>query len=151
MTRIQLLQLLIQQARTHGFVFRKWFSPSTGIPWSGAEHAVEWLSRGERVNLLLFSHAFARHFWQSGERISFMVPQQTFQRVLPDGRVHTVHRKAHMRHSSRNNVWRFHLREMAAQPEPLRYIRRYLIVEEVLKEEAAIPPGGKANLDDAGE
>ncbi len=148
MTRTQLLQLLIQQARTHGFAFRKWFPSSTGIPWTGADHAVEWLSRGERAHLLLFSHDFARHFWQSGGRISFLIPQQTFQRVLPDGRVHTVHRKAHMRHSSHDDVWRFHLREMAAHAEPLRYIRRFLIVEEVLAEEAAAPPAQDEDADD---
>ncbi len=140
MTRIELLQLLIQQARTHGFAFRKWFTPSTGIPWSGPGHAVEWLSRGERAHLLLFSHEFARNFWQSGERISYLMPQKSFQRILPDGSVHTVHRKAHLRHSSRGNVWRFHLREMAAHPEPLRYIRRFLVVDKVLAEEAEMPP-----------
>ena len=140
MTRPELLQLLIQQARTHGFAFRKWFAACSGIPWSGADHAVEWLSRGERVSMLLFSQEFARFYWQKGERISYLVPKQTYQRVLPDGRVHTVHRKAHMRRSSRNNVWRFHLREMAAHPEPLRYIRRFLIVDEVLKQDAEMEP-----------
>ena len=128
MTRSTLLQLLIQQAREHGFAFRKWYVACTGVPWSGPEHAVEWLSRGDRANLLLFSQEFARHFWHGGERITYLVPKQTYKRVL---------RKAHLRRSSRKNVWLFHLREMAAQHEPLRYIRRYLIVDEILKDVAA--------------
>lgn len=140
MTRPELLRLLVQQARTHGFAFRKWFAASSGIPWTGADHAVEWLSRGDRASMLLFSHEFARYFWKKGERINYLMPQQTFQRILPDGTVRTIHRKAHMRQSSRNNVWRFHLREMAAHSEPLRYIRRFLIVDEVLEQEANIPP-----------
>ncbi len=150
MTRTELLQLLIQQARTGGFEFRKWFTPNCGIPWSGAEHALEWLSRAERANLLLFSHDFARHFWRSGERVTFLVPSQSFQRVERDGTARTVQRKAHIRRSSRSDVWQFHLREMAAADEPLRYMRRYLIVEETIAENAedvilAIP--GKDRLD----
>ncbi|MGI4853844.1 MAG: hypothetical protein ACRYF4_07355 [Janthinobacterium lividum] len=133
MTRTRLLQLLIQQARADGFEFRKWFLPNCGLPWSGADDAVEWLARAERANLLLFSQVFAKHFWRSGQRVTFMVPAQAFQRVAADGSVKTVARKAHLRQSSREDVWKFHLREMAASAQPLRYIRRYLIVDEVLE------------------
>lgn len=139
MTRTRLLRLLIQQARADGFEFRKWFTPNCGIPWSGADDAVEWLGRAERANLLLFSHVFARHFWRSGQRVTFMVPAQAFQRVAPDGSVKTVERKAHLRRSSREDVWEFHLREMAATAQPLRYIRRYLIVDEVIESLRAEP------------
>lgn len=132
MTRTRLLQLLIQQARAEGFEFRKWFVANAGVPWANAEAAVEWLAQGERANLLLFSHAFARRFWRSGQRVTFVVPAQVFQRVQRDGTVTQVNRKAHLRRSSRENVWEFHLREMAAAAQPLRYIRRYLIVDEVL-------------------
>ena len=132
MTRTELLHLLVHQARQHGFAFRKWFQPATGIPWSGPDHALEWLSRGDRAHLLLFSHEFAKHFWQSGERITFVVPHQTFERTFRDGTVRKVERKPHLRRSSRDDVWLFHLREMAAAAEPLRYMRRYLVIEEVL-------------------
>ncbi len=139
MTRIQLLQLLVGQARAHGFEFRKWFTADTGLPWTDADNAIEWLSRGQRANILLFSHAFARAFWRSGERLTFIVPHQTFQRVAADGGSVTVQRRAHIRSSSRTNVWEFHLREMAAAAEPLRYIRRFLLMEESMEEaEAAI-------------
>ncbi len=140
MTRTRLLQLLVQQARADGFEFRRWFVTNAGIPWTGAEHAVEWLSRGERANLLLFSHEFARHFWRSGQRVTFVVPAQVFQRVGRDGTVMQVDRKAHLRRSSREDVWGFHLREMAAASQPLRYIRRYLIVDEIVEELLAETP-----------
>ncbi|MGI4757334.1 MAG: hypothetical protein ACRYGF_10870 [Janthinobacterium lividum] len=127
----------MQQARTHGFEFRRWFVANVGIPWSGADHAVEWLSRGERAHVLLFSHAFAKHFWQSGQRVTYLVPAQTFQRVARNGAVKQVERKAHLRRSSREDVWEYHMSAMAATPQPLRYIKRYLIVDEIVGESLA--------------
>ncbi len=137
MTRVQLLQLLVQQARELGFNFRKWFTASTAVVWTSAQDAVKWLSLGERASLLLFSHGFARYFFRSGERVTFRVPHQTFERVTPEGSTRTIERKSHMRRSSRDDVWRFHLREMAAAAEPLRYIRRYLIVQEIIEDPAS--------------
>ena len=154
MTRVQLLQLLVQQARESGFNFRKWFVGSTARSWAGAEDAIGWLSHGERSSILLFSHGFARHFWRSGGRVTFLVPSQTFQRVTPAGATGKGARKAHMRRSSRDDVWQFHLREMAAAAEPLRYIRRYLTVQEVVEEPAAatgepsLKRAGRGNYDD---
>lgn len=134
MTRTRLLQLLVQQARANGFDFRKWFTNHVGIPWTGADHAVEWLSRSERCSILLFSRSFAEHFWRRGQRVTFLVPAQQFQRIAQDGSVQVVNRRAHLRQSSRENVWQFHLSEMAAASQPLRYIRRYLIVDEAVGE-----------------
>lgn len=150
MTRTRLLQLLVQQARSNGFDFRRWFTRHVGIPWTGAEHAVEWLSRSERSSILLFSRAFAEHFWCSGQRVTFLVPAQQFQRVARDGSVHTVQRKAHLRKSSRNDVWEFHLREMAAASQPLRYIRRYLLVDEAV-EEALSPQSARGDVSEPDE
>lgn len=132
MTRVRLLQLLVQQARRNGFSFRQWFSANTCIPWMGATDAIQWLSLGERASMLLFSRHFAEHFWRSGQRVTYLVPAQTYQRVAADGSIRTIHRKAHLRQSSREDVWEFHLREMAAAAQPLRYIRRYLLVDEVV-------------------
>ncbi len=148
MTRVQLLQLLVQQARESGFTFRKWFITSTAVAWTGPGDAIAWLSEGDRASLLLFSHGFARHFWRSGERVTFLVPPQTFQRVTAEGGTRTIQRKAHMRRSSREDVWRFHLREMAAATEPLRYIRRFLTVQEVVEDKpASDTPKGKSATD----
>lgn len=139
MTRIELLQLLIHQARESGFEFRKWFRTHTARPWTTPADAVDWLAQGSRSNMLLFSHGFARHFFREGERIRFIQPALAYERVTPKGEVKPVHRRAHTRQSSREDVWRFHLREMAAAEEPLRYIRRYLLIEETMTEAAHAP------------
>jgi len=148
MNRTQLLQLLIGQARAYGFEFRKWFVTTTGIPWSGADHAVEWLTRGQRAHMLLFSQTFAKHFFREGERITFIVPSQHFQRVKPGGGSINVVRKAHMRKSSRSDVWQFHLREMAVAEEPLRYIRRFLLIEESMEEAEAAARDAAASTEE---
>jgi hypothetical protein len=142
MTRTELLQLLIGQARESGFEFRRWYVAHTNMPWTGADEAVRWLARGKRAHMLVFSHGFAEHFFRRGERITFVVPQQTFQSAKPGGgEARTVHRRAHLRRSSREDVWRFHLREMADATEPLRYLRRYLLTEEsMLLDEEKDPP-----------
>lgn len=85
--------------------------------------------------MLLFSHEFAQNFWKTGEPITFQVPTQEFQRVMPDGKVVTVKRRPYIRRTSRADVWKYHLREMAVADEPLRYIRKYLMVEEDLDAE----------------
>ncbi len=134
MTRGELLHLLIGQARTHGFEFRRWYMQNTGMAWSSYSDSIQWLSTGKRSHMLLFSQAFGKCFFRDGERISYLVAPQTFERVSADGERHTVTRRAHLRRSSRNNVWRFHMREMAGLAEPLHYIRRFLLTEEALAE-----------------
>ncbi len=134
MTRIELLQSLIRQAREDGFEFRRWFRVHAARPWTTANDAVDWLAQGERAHMLLFSHTFARAFFREGERLRYIQPALAYQRINPDGTVKAIKRRAHTRQSSREDVWRFHLREMAAAEEPLRYIRRYLLSEETLEE-----------------
>ena len=134
MTRTDLLQHLITQARESGFEFRKWFRQHTARPWTSAVEAVDWLAQGDRAHMLLFSHSFARSFFREGERIRFIQPALAYQRVGPDGTVRSVRRRAHTRQSNREDVWLYHLREMAAAAEPLRYIRRYLLLEETVLE-----------------
>ena len=135
MTRFELLQLLIGQARANGFQFRKWFITKLGLPWVNAQKAVETLSMERRYYALLFSHEFASHFWKAGELMTFEVPTQTFKRRMADGSIGTVTRKAFTRRSARSDAWRYHLRELAMAEEPLRYMRRYLRVEDELTEE----------------
>jgi len=136
MTRFQLLQLLIGQARANGFEFRKWYTGNLGLPWQNSHHAVEMLSAEKRYYALLFSHEFASTFWKSGEVMTFQVPTQTFTRRMADGTIGTVKRKAYTRRSTREDAWRYHLRELAVSDEPLRYIRRFLRVEDELEDEA---------------
>ncbi len=135
MTRLELLQLLLGQARTNGFEFRRWYTRQLCLPWSSTQAATEVLASGRQYYALLFSHEFAQSFWKAGEKITFMVPKQTFLRTKPDGSIGTVMRKGYTRRSSREDAWKYHLRELAVAEDPLRYMRRYLRVEEELDED----------------
>ena len=135
MTRLELLKIVVGRARSNGFEFRKWYTARLGMPWISAEAALTLLESQRRYYALLFSHDFAQHFWKPGSEITFEVPATSFQRVLPDGRVMTVTRKPFIRRSGRPDAWRYHLRQMALAEEPLRYVRKYLAVEEDLIEQ----------------
>lgn len=137
MTRLELLTIVVGRARTNGFEFRRWYSSRLELPWISAEAALKLLDQQRRYYALVFSHDFACAFWKAGEEITFSVPAQTFQRVKPDGSVATVTRDGFIRRSARRDAWRYHLREMALAEEPLRYLRKYLNVEEDLTEDIA--------------
>ncbi len=133
MTRADLLRLLLGQARANGFSLRRWYTGALGLPWLNANAAIEILAAERRYYALLFSHEFASSFWKTGEIITFTVPSQQFTRVRPDGTTMQVTRKPYIRRSARHDVWRYHLRQMALAEEPLRYIRKFLRVEEDTK------------------
>jgi hypothetical protein len=135
MTRLELLRLLVLQARANGFALRPWYTARLGLPWHCTRQAIETLAEERRYYALLFSHDFARHFWKAGERITFLVPSRTFQRTRPDGTVATVACKSFVRRSARKDVWRYHLRELALAEEPLRYMRRYLRIEDEMDQD----------------
>jgi hypothetical protein len=132
MTRKELIHLIVLQAHSNGFEFRKWYRSKVGTEWTSMEAAVEVLSQGSRYYALLFSHDFARHFWKAGTQMQFVVPTQEYKRLNRRGEEITVVRKAFTRRTMRGNVWEYHLREMAAVDEPLKYIRRFLVTEEEL-------------------
>lgn len=133
MTRKDLLQLLVMQARGNGFELRKWYQSKIDRHWSSQEAAIAALATGHRYYALLFSHEFARAFWQQGTRIQFVVPTQQFVRLNAKGQRVMVTRKAYTRRTLKPNAWKYHLREMAASEEPLRYIRRFLVTHEELR------------------
>ena len=135
MTRFELLQLLIGQARANGFQFRRWYVGRLRLPWESSRKAIETLAEHRQYYALLFSHEFASTFWKPGEPITFEVQQQTWQRRMADGSIGTVTRKGYTRRSAREDAWRYHLRELAVAPEPLRYMKRYLRVEDEIEEE----------------
>lgn len=144
MTRLELLYLLVSQARANGFEFRKWYVTRLGLPWQTTHEALQVLANHRRYYALLFSHEFASSFWKPGERFTFQVPTQTFTRRMKDGSIGTVRRKSFTRRSARDDAWRYHLREMALAEEPLRYMRKYLRVEDELElhGELDTPPVG---------
>ena len=66
MTRVELLQLLVGQARSNGFEFRRWYVSKLGLPWQNARQAVEMLAAERRYYALLFSHEFASTLLEAG-------------------------------------------------------------------------------------
>lgn len=150
MTRLELLTLVVGRARTNGFEFRRWYTGRLGLPWISAEAALTLLDSQRRYYALIFSHEFAQTFWKPGAEITFDVPPQTFQRTMSDGSIRTIRRKPFVRRSARPNAWKYHLRQMALAEEPLRYLRKYLHIEEDLATEddpviSAPEPTRKAN------
>jgi hypothetical protein len=129
MTKQEVLRIVIRQARANEFQFRKWFQTAIDSSWTNFDDAVEVLSLGRRYYALLFAHDFARAFWKQGSQISFLVPSASYTRRDKSGRIVTVTRKPFTRRTLKADVWKYHLREMAAHDEPLRYIRRFLVIE----------------------
>jgi len=134
MTRFELLQLLIGQAKENGFEFRRWYTGRLGLPWVDSRNAVATLAEQRRYYALLFSHEFAQSFWKAGEKMTFLVPAHTFQRTRPDGSIGIVSRKGYTKRSGRQDAWKYHLKELTSVDEPLRYMRRYLRVEDEMDE-----------------
>lgn len=128
------------QARSNGFEFRRWYTNRLSRPWVDAQRAIEDLAAERRYYALLFSHDFASNFWKTGQLITFQVPQQSFKRRLADGSITVVKRKSYTRRTARRDVWQYHLQQLAVAEEPLRYMRRYLRVEEDLEADSASPP-----------
>ena len=129
MTRLELLRIVVRQARANGFPFRKWFQTAIDPSWKSFDDAVELLAQRRRYYALLFAHEFARAFWKQGSQISFLVPSATYTRRDKDGQIVTVTRKPFTRRTLKADVWKYHLREMSIHDEPLRYIRRFLVIE----------------------
>ncbi len=138
MTRLELLQLVVARARANGFEFRRWYTGRLSLPWISSEAALTLLDGQRRYYALVFAHDFARAFWKAGTDITFEVPENSFERTMPDGTRRVIHRKPFIRRSSRRDVWRYHLREMALAEEPLRYLRKYLHIEEDLDPEEKV-------------
>lgn len=137
MTRKELLRQLLLQARGNGFEFRKWYQTKIDRQWASPEEAIATLASGNRYFALLFSHEFAQAFWKKGAQMQFVVPTQKFQRKNARGETVTVTRKAYTRRTVKADAWEYHLREMAAAEEPLRYIRRFLATNEELRAQRA--------------
>jgi hypothetical protein len=126
MDRKEMLRLLLNQAQFNGFEFRRWFQTHVHRGWPGAEEALSLLSGEGRHFTLLFSHEFARCFWRTGAHISFMVPATTYPRVNSHGDIIQVTRKPFTRRTIKPDVWKYHLRQMAAAEDPIAYLCRFL-------------------------
>jgi hypothetical protein len=130
MNRKEMLRLLLNHAQLNGFELRHWFQRHIQTIWPGAEQALSLLAGEGRYYTLLFSHDFARCFWRTGAQISFMVPSITYPRVNSLGEVVQVTRKPFTRRTIKPDVWKYHLRQMAASEDPIEYLSRFLPAAE---------------------
>jgi hypothetical protein len=130
MTRREIIQHVVLQARANGFPFRSWFKTYVDPDWEGFAEAIDVLAERRRYYTLLFSHEFAANFWKAGVQVNFMVPAVSYPRHDRYGNIIIVHRKAFTRRTLKADSWRYHLREMAEVAEPLKYIRRYVVIRE---------------------
>jgi hypothetical protein len=144
MTRAELLRAVIRQAKSNGFEFRKWYSTRMTQPWTSFEMAIQCLSEERRYYALLFAHEFAQAFWRTGSKMTFVVPNNRFTRISKDGSTMVVERKGHTRRTVLPDVWRYHLKEMAVADDPLRYIRKFLLIEEDMAGIQPISDDGEA-------
>ena len=126
MNRKELLRLVINQAQCNGFEFRRWYQSHLQATWPGPEQALTLMAAESRHYALIFSHEFARSYWRTGARISFLVPSITYPRVNRRGEIVTVTRKPFTRRTMKPDVWKYHLRQMAACEDPLSYLHRFL-------------------------
>ena len=126
MNRKEILRLLLNQAQFNGFEFRRWFQSHVQPVWPGADLALTLLAGEGRHYTLLFSHEFACCFWRTGSQMSFSVPSTTYPRINSRGEVMQVTRKPFTRRTIKPDVWKYHLREMAAAPDPIVYVCRFL-------------------------
>ena len=136
MNRKEMLRTLLNQAQFNGFEFRNWYLSHVRPEWPGAEQALDQLSVEGRHYTLLFSHEFARSFWRTGAQMSFLVPAITYPRVTAQGQVMHVTRKPFTRRTIKPDVWKYHLRQMAAAEDPIGYLGRFLPHPEVAKAHA---------------
>lgn len=146
MNRKEMLRLLLNQAQFNGFEFRNWFQANVQAEWPGAERATELLGTEGRYYALLFSHHFARCFWKTGAEMSFLVPAITYPRVTPQGEVVQVSRKPYTRRTIKPDVWKYHLRQMAAAEDPIDYLCRFLPAQDqiALNDARPVPLAARA-------
>jgi hypothetical protein len=130
MNRKELLRLLLNHAQSNGFEFRSWFQTHVQPTWPGTELAINLLATESRYYALLFSHEFARCYWRTGARISFVVPSITYPRINRRGEVIQVTRKPFTRRTVKPDVWKYHLRQMAAAEDPMTYLKRFIPTHE---------------------
>jgi len=130
MTRKETLRMVVNHAQCNGFDFPRWFQMYLRPEWPGAEVALHLLSLENRHYTLLFSHEFVRRFWQTGSKMSFLVPAMTYTRLGADGDPVEVSRKPFIRRTIKPDVWKYHLSQMAVADDPLKYISKFLPVHQ---------------------
>ncbi len=119
MNRKELLRHLLSHAQSNGFDFRGWFHDPLQISWTGAEQALTLLTMGGRYYALLFSHEFARILLADRRAHHFHCSVDHLPRINRQGEVIQVTRKPFTRRTVKPDVWKYHLRQMAATEDPM--------------------------------
>jgi hypothetical protein len=130
MTRKEILLMLLSQAHTNGFEFRRWYQTNISPEWPGTDEAVALLTAEGRFFALVFSHDFARALWKKGAQMKFIVPSTTYDRINGRGEVVTINRKPFTRRTIKADVWKYHLRQMSLSEDPIRYLKRFVPTQE---------------------
>jgi len=130
MGRQETLFHLLRQSIANGFEFRSWYERHVLPQWPGMDESIRVLSAEGRLLGLLFSHEFARAFWQRGAQMNFVVPGATYDRLNGKGQVVTITRRPFTRRTIKADVWKYHLRQMAMSDDPLQYMKRFLPIHE---------------------
>jgi hypothetical protein len=65
--------------------------------------------------------------------MSFMVPSITYPRINSQGAVVQVTRKPFTRRTIKPDVWKYHLRQTVAAPDPIDYLCRFLPAHDQVK------------------
>ena len=120
------LLTLILRAEANGFDLRRWYLNHIGPEWPGDGKAIAILATEGRVCALIYSHEFARAFWNRGTQMQFVVPARTYSRVNGHGEVVTITRKSFSRRTLKPDVWQYHLRQMVVSDDPVAYLGRFL-------------------------
>jgi hypothetical protein len=80
--------------------------------------------------------------------MSFMVPAVSYPQRRKDGQIVTVHRRAFARRMLKADSWLYHLREMVEAPHPLKYVRRFVVLQEDIVAARQPRPDTAADLPD---
>ncbi len=133
MTRHEILRIAVQHARQNGFDFRRWFQSAIPAKWTSLDNALDLLMQRQTYYVLLFSHEFAAAFWKAGSQITILIPAISYTVRDKEGELVKIHRKAYARRTLKADSWRYHLREMVDFPQPLLYLRRFIVSREDLQ------------------
>ena len=140
MTRLELLTIVVGRARSKWLRVPPVVHPAGSICLGSAPKLHSPSSSSSAVIMpFSFPTSSPTPSGKPANDITFSVPAQSYKRPMPDGTVKTITRKPFIRRSSRRDAWRYHLGRWPSQRNPLRYLRKYLNVEDELLAERSIP------------
>jgi hypothetical protein len=114
MTRQELLRIVIRQARTNGFRSASGFRPRSTPPGPALTTRWSCLPKGGATTLSFLPTNLPGRSGSRVLRSASSFPAASYTRRDKEGRIVTVTRKPFTRRTLKADVWKYHLREMAA-------------------------------------